>query len=92
MLLIFVFYVKEKFVELYILINWFGGYKVMVEIVKVIELNDVVGKLVWNNVLRLEIFVLLEILKIDILEEELKLYIRYIWLWMFDFVVNIENM
>lgn len=64
----------------------------MVEIVKVIELNDVVGKLVWNNVLRLEIFVLLEILKIDILEEELKLYIRYIWLWMFDFVVNIENM
>lgn len=64
----------------------------MVEIVKVIELNDVVGKLVWNSVLRLEIFVLLEILKIDILEEELKLYIRYIWLWMFDFVVNIENM
>lgn len=85
-------YAKEKLVESYTLTNWFGGYKVMVEIAKVTELNDVAGKLVRNNAPRLEILVLPEIPKIDTSEEELKSYTRHIWLWTLDFAANIENM
>lgn len=91
----YVVYVREKVVQFYLLIGWFVGYKVMVEIVIVNELKEDVGKLILNGDVRVEeveVLVLFEILNIYILVEELMLYVRYFWKWILDLVVEFEDM
>lgn len=91
----YVVYVREKVVQLYLLVDWFVGYKVMVEIVIVNELKEDVGKLILNGDVRVEeveVLVLFEILNIYILVEELMLYVRYFWKWILDLVVEFEDM
>lgn len=67
----------------------------MVEIVIVNELKEDVGKLILNGDVRVEeveVLVLFEILNINILVEELMLYVRYFWKWILDLVVEFEDM
>lgn len=85
-----IYRVIEKVLELYLVINWFGEKKVKLYIKIIIQLKGDVKKLVFCSFLKLVVLVLFEILNRDIFEEELRLYVRYIWKWVIEFVDKLK--
>lgn len=86
-------YAREKNVETYSLPNWFGGYKLKIEVATVTDLNyrENTGMLVRNGASRIEILVLPEIPNISSSEEEIKSYARHIWQWTLKLAAEMEK-
>lgn len=86
-------YAREKKVESYCLTNWFGGYKLKIEVATVTDLHyrQKTGMLVRNGAPRIEILVLPEIPNISSSEEEIKSYARHIWQWTLKLAAEMEK-
>lgn len=88
-----IYYAREKNVETYSLPNWFGGYKLKIEVATVTDLKyrEKTGMLVRNGASRIEILVLPEIPHISSSEEEIKSYARHIWQWTLKLAAEMEK-
>lgn len=77
----------------YCLTNWFGGYKLKIEVATVTDLHyrQKTGMLVRNGAPRIEILVLPEIPNISSSEEEIKSYARHIWQWTLKLAAEMEK-
>lgn len=86
-------YAREKNVETYALPNWFGGYKLKIEVATVTDLKyqEKTGVLKRNGASRIEILVLPEIPNISSSEEEIKSYARHIWQWTLKLAAEMEK-
>lgn len=86
-------YAREKKVESYCLTNWFGGYKLKIEVATVTDLHyrQKTGMLVRNGAPRIEILVLPEIPNVSSSEEEIKSYARHIWQWTLKLAAEMEK-
>lgn len=86
-------YARQKNVETYSLPNWFGGYKLKIEVATVTDLNyqEKTRMLVRNGAPRIEILVLPDIPNISSSEEEIKSYARHIWQWTLRLAAEMEK-
>lgn len=85
-------YAREKVVQTYTSTNWFGGYKLMVEVAAVTELTQNANQLVRHNAPRLEVLVIPEIPRVTASDEELKSYIRQIQQFALTLAAEFENL
>lgn len=84
-------YAREKVVETYTSTNWFGGYKLMVEVAAVTELTQNASLLVRPDAPRLEVLLLPEIPRVTASDEELKSYTRQIQQFALTLAAEFEN-
>lgn len=84
-------YAKEKRIETYTSTNWFGGYKLMAEVVAVTDLTQNANQLVRHNAPRLEVLLLPEIPRVTASDEELKPYTMQIQHFALTLAAEFEN-
>lgn len=84
-------YAREKVVETYTSTNWFGGYKLMVEVAAVTELTQNASLLVRPDAPRLEVLLLPEIPRVTASDEELKSNTRQIQQFALTLAAEFEN-